>query len=456
MKKLSKFKKNLLVLGMIGASVAPFAVTTNPVMAAEKTITIDGTQVSAPAKGYKWVVVNGKTYFIQNGNIVKGWKVMDKSVGENTTHMSYFHPKTGELYAGWHQMGALEGEKTEHMSYFGSNGWLRTGWQEMGNGTSNSYSENKSKHWSYFGENGWLRTGWQMMGTASNPDGKNKAHWSYFGDNGWLRTGWQQMGKGTNNAYGENTTQHWSYFGNNGWLRTGWQWMGKGTNNSFGENTTKHESFFNGQGWLKTNAWEGDWYFNGNGWKVGRSGIKGVYPNNGRKTIIIGDSRTVGSYQAAGGTGGGKSGGVWQNLFAVNGNERWIAKVGAGYSWFTQTAIPKAESYGIDGNTDVIVLLGVNDGVEYNNTSKAQSYANTLNAKANTWSAKGARVYYVSVNPIRGNNYHANWNNAIKGKLNNKIKYIDTTGVGFNFEGDGLHYKANTNKSVMWKVLRSR
>lgn len=116
-------------------------------------------------------------------------------------------------------MDAGEGEKTPHWSYFGANGWLRTGWVQLGKGTSEP-DGNTAVHWSYFGPNGWLRAGWQEMGQGTdNPDGNNKKHWSYFGSNGWLRTGLQNMGKGTSNPDGNNVA-HKSYFGDNGWLVT--------------------------------------------------------------------------------------------------------------------------------------------------------------------------------------------------------------------------------------------
>ena len=78
-----------------------------------------------------------------------------------------------------------------------------------------------AKHWSFFGDNGWLHTGWVELGKGTaHPDGNKARHWSYFGPNGWLRTGWQDMGKGTGNPDGNNP-KHRSYFGDNGWLRTG-------------------------------------------------------------------------------------------------------------------------------------------------------------------------------------------------------------------------------------------
>ena len=220
--------------------------------AGRATVTIEGKTVSVPTKGNSWININGYQHFVKDGNLIKGWKYFTKDDGQNIPHFSFFDTTNGRLYTGWHVMGAKEGEKNQHVSYFGNNGWLRTGWQEMG--TANNPDNKNAKHWSYFGGNGWLRTGWQQMGTKNNPDGKNKVHFSYFGDNGWLRTGWQKMGKGTGNPDG-NSAVHYSYFGSDGWLRTGWQQLGKGTGNSFGENSAKHISYFGADGWLRT-GWQ--------------------------------------------------------------------------------------------------------------------------------------------------------------------------------------------------------
>ena len=168
-------------------------------------ILIEGKTFEVPAKGNIWVNVNGYCHFVQNGKLVTGWKHFTKADGEKTDHFSYFDKKNGRLYVGWRKMGAAEGEKIEHWSYFGDNGWLRTGWQLMGKGTSNP-DGNTASHCSYFGDNGWLRTGWQKMGTSLNPDGKNKVHWSYFGGNGWMVKGWYKDSEGLH------------YFKPNGWM----------------------------------------------------------------------------------------------------------------------------------------------------------------------------------------------------------------------------------------------
>ena len=203
---------------LIGSGEANIAQAATTAAKNTKIIKIEGKNTVVPAKGNKWVNVNGFYHFVKDGVLVKGWRHLTPADGEKTSHYSYFDKDTGRIYTGWKNLGKKEGEKTSHWSYFGPNGWLRTGWQVMGGSTSNPDGKNP-QHWSYFGPDGWLRTGWQKMGKGtSNPDGKAPQHWSYFGPNGWLRIGMQSMG--TNyNPDGKNAN-HLSYFGTNGWLMT--------------------------------------------------------------------------------------------------------------------------------------------------------------------------------------------------------------------------------------------
>ena len=211
----------------------------------KKYLKIEGYETEVPLKGNKWINLKGYWHFVKDGMLVKGWKNFTKADGEKIAHCSYFDNTNGRLYTGWHNMSKKEGETTDHYSYFGENGWLRTGWQWMGKGTSNP-DGNSPKHISYFGSNGWLRTGWVKLGKGtSEPDGNSVMHLSYFGANGWLRTGWQQMGTKTN-PDGKSKV-HWSYFGGNGWLQTGWKYFTAAD----GEKKN-HWSYFGGNGWLAT------------------------------------------------------------------------------------------------------------------------------------------------------------------------------------------------------------
>ena len=256
-----------------------------------------------------WFFENGGYKYYKNGTAYTGWHNMGTAEGEKTPHWSYFG-SDGRLRTGWVQLGKgtsePDGNSAKHWSYFGSNGWLRTGWVQLGKGTSET-DGNTARHWSYFGSNGWLRTGWVQLGKGtSEPDGNTAKHWSYFGSNGWLRTGWIQLGKGTSEPDG-NSAKHWSYFGSNGWLRTGWIQFGKGTSEPDG-NTAKHWSYFGNNGWLRTglqdmgkgtnnpdgNSANHKSYFGDNGWLVVNkeitvSGIKYKANAKGWLDIIPGD-----------------------------------------------------------------------------------------------------------------------------------------------------------------------
>lgn len=158
-----------------------------------------------------WKFIEGRYYYYENNQPVKGWKYFTEKDGEKTPHWSFFDLKTGQLYTGWHWMTSAEGEKTPHWSYFGSNGWLRTGWYYF----TTKNDKEPTDHWSYFGANGWLRTGWVKFGKGtSEPDGDSKPHWSYFGDNGWLYTGLVSLGAA------DKETPHLSFFDDKGWLVT--------------------------------------------------------------------------------------------------------------------------------------------------------------------------------------------------------------------------------------------
>lgn len=146
--------------------------------------------------------------------------------------------------------------------------------------------------------------------------------------------------------------------------------------------------------------------------------------------VFIGDSRTVGMAQY------------------VNTNQHiWSAKVGAGLSWMKSEGVPAVENKIVSGS-NVVILMGVND---CGNTSNEKKYATYINEKAKTWAAKGANVYYVSVNPItrdsvaNGSITNAKieaWNTAIQADLSDDVTYIDTYNKlkGELVATDGLHY----------------
>ena len=164
-----------------------------------------------------------------------------------------------------------------------------------------------------------------------------------------------------------------------------------------------------------------------------------------RQTVFIGDSRTVGMKSAVGNDG---------NL--------WSAKVGMGYSWMKNTGVPQVEA-NINANTDVVILMGVNDVRSLSYTNKYVSY---LNDKAATWTALGANVYYVSVNPMAfetssypgiTNSLIESWNTRMKQGLSANITYIDTYSkvLGQVSSSDGIHYSRSSYKTIYALINQS-
>lgn len=423
--------KRLIISGLIGLSIAGGIVP----------LTSQTNTIEAATVKNGWTKENGSMYYYVNNKKLTGWQEFGKGTGKDTTEPT-------------------------HYVYFGKDGKLRTGWQELGKGTANDYGENTTKHWSYFGSNGWLRTGWVKLGKGtSEPDGNSAVHYSYFGSNGWLRTSWQEMGKGTSNSYEENTAKHISYFGSNGWLRTGLQNMGKGTSNPDGNNA-KHFSYFGSNGWLVKNrlfnAGGKNYSANGSGWASLYTASK-FNVGNGRKTIFIGDSRTDMAYQHMYNSNNvikNYNTGIerWFNAKydtvynSVKGIERWYAKFGAAYknyNWtkyglenWTINAVKNAEKY-LDGSTDVVFLLGYNDRAQ--NTK--EGLKDFVNSKANEWTKKGVKTYVVSINPHKFDcSWIKSYNAYMRNNLNKNVRFIDTynSGIKFNYENDGVHYKADT------------
>lgn len=164
-----------------------------------------------------------------------------------------------------------------------------------------------------------------------------------------------------------------------------------------------------------------------------------------RQIVFIGDSRTVGMNNAV-----GKDGNIWS------------AKVGMGYSWMKNTGVPAVEA-NINSNTDVVILMGVNDVRSTSYTSKYISY---INDKAAAWTALGANVYYVSVNPITfesksypgiSNTLIEAWNTSMIQGLSENVTYIDTYSQvsGQLSSKDGIHYSKNSYKTIYNLIYQS-
>lgn len=157
--------------------------------------------------------------------------------------------------------------------------------------------------------------------------------------------------------------------------------------------------------------------------------------------IFIGDSRTVGMGKAV------------QN----EDNVYFIAKVGEGYSWMVNTAIPEVDEV-INENNDIdkwiiVSNYGVND---LRNIDKYVDKYNEL--ENNEWS--DYNLYIMSVNPVDENKCHSVSNDNID-KFNNKIKensfnYIDTNNITSEImqTQDGLHYDNSTYISIYDYTMR--
>ena len=158
------------------------------------------------------------------------------------------------------------------------------------------------------------------------------------------------------------------------------------------------------------------------------------------KKVFIGDSRTVGMKAALSNDEVSKS--------------EWACKVSMGLKWMRETGYPSVQS-SITNGSNVIILMGVNDLYNVNN------YADWINNKANELKTIGAKVYFVSVNPVDdsravANGYTerdsnvVNFNNTIKSKFNSNVIYIDTYNKIINsfYASDGIHYDNATYRNI--------
>lgn len=154
--------------------------------------------------------------------------------------------------------------------------------------------------------------------------------------------------------------------------------------------------------------------------------------------IIIGDSRCVQMQTAVGG-----------------GGCAWICQNSMGYKWFSETAVPQADP-SVGKGTKVVVCMGVND------PGNVRNYAELVNAKAAEWAARGASVYYVSVNPVWENPYVTQeqvdvFNSTMPGLLSG-VTWIDTQSWmienGYRIV-DGLHYDDPTSINVFNLIMGS-
>lgn len=151
--------------------------------------------------------------------------------------------------------------------------------------------------------------------------------------------------------------------------------------------------------------------------------------------LFIGDSRTCQMQQYTGGSGCG-----------------WICQYGAKYDWFESTGAPQADAI-ITAGTKVVICMGVND------PDRCSDYANLVNRYVWNWVGRGAKVYYVSVNPVE-EPYIAekaaaidSFNASMPGRLQGGVVWIDTASVikqnpaAYPYV-DGIHFDANANIAI--------
>ena len=152
-----------------------------------------------------------------------------------------------------------------------------------------------------------------------------------------------------------------------------------------------------------------------------------------RNIVFIGDSRTVGMEMYVGGRE----------------DEYWCAKNSMGYSWMVNTATPSVDSL-IGENTDVVILMGVND------LGNVNLYVDYMNEKAAEWKERGARTFFVSVTPVvdskspNAKNSRIESFNAYAIENLRNVYYIDAYNrIRYSFGSpDGIHFDAETYREI--------
>jgi uncharacterized protein YraI len=148
--------------------------------------------------------------------------------------------------------------------------------------------------------------------------------------------------------------------------------------------------------------------------------------------VFVGDSRTV------------------QLKMAVGTSDKvYIAKVGEGYNYFRDTALPEISGYAGSG-TRMIINFGVND------LANASKYIKLVNNNIDSWINAGMTVYYAAVTPVGNcptvtNAQIEAFNQKLQEELDPRITWIDGYSylqqTGFNTP-DGLHYSADTYRNL--------
>ena len=192
------------------------------------------------------------------------------------------------------------------------------------------------------------------------------------------------------------------------------------------------------------------------GWNdegIGWYGIDDKEAASSRKRILVGDSRTVMMHNEV-----GDAGCIWSE------------KAGADFSWMSGWGVPSIESK-IDGNTDIVILMGVNDCYEEFVDDRSVKYYTYLNKKAAEWKKKGARTFFVSVNPLRRpitvdygeGQYTASdetvvhFNSILSSNLSSDVIWIETYSAIKDHVAyiDTYHYMPETSAEIFDLVMRA-
>ncbi len=200
------------------------------------------------AKLTGWQIIGGKKYYLgTDGAMRTGWQNIKNSKGVS---YRYYFGTNGCMVTGWQKIANSKGVKYTY--YFHTNGVMLTGWQKIKNAKGVAYQY-------YFNpSNGVMLTGWQKIKNS-----KGVAYQYYFHTNGVMLTGWQNIKNSKGVAYKY-------YFGANGVMRTGWQWIA----NAKG---VKYRYYFGTNGYMRT-GWQNIKASNGKTYKY-------YFYNNGVNAI---------------------------------------------------------------------------------------------------------------------------------------------------------------------------
>jgi len=148
-----------------------------------------------------WNLEDGKWTYVENGNLVIGWKKIGGSF--------YYFDAKGIMQTGWIEDGGK-------WYYTNGSGAMVTGWQQLG------------KTWYYFNANGAMATGWLQLGST----------WYYLNTSGGMVTGTYVIDGAVNEfnssgvwlGYAANGWKqmngNWYYLSNGGKFTTGWKLLG--------------------------------------------------------------------------------------------------------------------------------------------------------------------------------------------------------------------------------------